>query len=275
MRAAETARRWQPPPGLRWRGRILRVLAVVGVVFAVMYATTWRYLEKNQKALIYFPAGTHLPAAETNFALRNGKVTLRGWLLHPEQSRALIYFGGNAEGLGMERDQIGDLFPGRAVYLVDYRGYGASDGSPDERALFSDALALYDVAHARHASVAVVGRSLGSGVASYLASRRPLERLALVTPFDSLVAVAQSHYPLFPIGRIATERYESSRYIATYAGPVLVLRAGRDEVVPQESTDRLIAAMRARPTVKTFPLAGHNTISDDEQYGRDLADFMK
>ena len=90
---------------------------------------------------------------------------------------------------------------------------------PSQDALFSDALALYDAVHAKHASIAVVGRSLGSGVACFLASRRPVERLALATPFDSLVSVVQAHYRIFPIDAIAKERYESSRYIAAYAGP--------------------------------------------------------
>ena len=127
-------------------------------------------------------------------------MTLRGWKLNPGKSGALLYFGGNAERLDASRDEFARLFPDRTVYLLSYRGYGASEGQPGEAALFGDALALYDAARARHPRrrYAVIGRSLGSGVASYLASQRPVERLALVTPFDSLAEVAQAHYPVVP-----------------------------------------------------------------------------
>jgi pimeloyl-ACP methyl ester carboxylesterase len=167
------------------------------------------------------------------------------------------------------------MYPNRTVYLVAYRGYGASDGTPSERALFSDALALFDLARKRHVSVAVVGRSLGSGVASYLASMRPVERLGLVTPFDSLEHVAHSHYPIFPTGWMLKDRYDSVRYIARYRGPILVLRAGHDEVVPPADTDLLIAAMPVKPIVKQFPGADHNSIGDEDGYERALSEFMK
>ncbi len=248
---------------------------LIMIVVLIAWVASCVFLYKNQRGMVYFRNGTHVPVGETNFALTNDGVVLRGWLFHPEKPRAVIYFGGNAEGLGAERDDLAALFPDRAMYLVDYRGYGASDGSPTEAGLFSDALALFDAVHAKHASVAIVGRSLGSGVACYVASRRPVERLALITPFDSLAQVAQAHYRMFPIDLIATERYESSRYIATYHGPILVMRAGRDEIVPQDSTDRLLAAMRVKPVVKSYPQAGHNTISFEEDYAPSLSGFMQ
>ena len=257
------------------RRRLIRAAVVTVIVIALLYVASCFYLYYNQRGLVYFPQGTHVPIAETDFALTHDGVVLRGWLLHPDKPRAVVYFGGNAEGLGAERDDLAALFPDRAVYLVDYRGYGASDGAPSEAALFSDALALFDAVHAKHASIALVGRSLGSGVASYLVSQRSVERLALVTPFDSLEQVAQARYRLFPIDRIATERYESSRYIASYRGPILVMRAGRDEIVPQESTNRLLAAMRVKPIVRFYPNAGHNSISSEEDYGQLLSGFMK
>ena len=257
------------------RRRLARSAVVLFVLVVVLYIVSCVSLYENQRGLVYFPAGTHVPVSDTNFSFRNEGVTLRGWMMHPGLPRAVIYFGGNAEGVGAERDDLAALFRQRTVYLVAYRGYGASEGAPDEKALFSDALALFDTVKPHHAAIAVVGRSLGSGVASYLASKRPVERLALATPFDSLEQVAQAHYRLFPIDLLATERYESSRYIATYRGPILVLRAGRDEIVPQESTDRLLAAVRVKPVVKAFPFAGHNTISDDEAYAQALTDFMK
>jgi pimeloyl-ACP methyl ester carboxylesterase len=249
----------------------MRLLSMVLLV----YAGACLFLYLQQRHLLYFPAATHVAVQDTNFNLRNGGVVLRGWVLNPGRPRALLYFGGNGEALGAEREELATFFPRRTIYLLAYRGYGASDGEPSETALFSDALALFDDVRSRHAAVAVVGRSLGSGVATYLASRRPVERLALVTPFDSLAEVAQAHYPMFPVHWLLKDRYESMRYMRQYSRPILVLRAGRDNVVPAADTDRLLASMQKGPEVVTFPLAGHNSISDDPGYAAALSEFMK
>lgn len=124
------------------------------------------------------------------------------------------------------------------------------------------------------APVALVGRSLGSGVASYVASQRRVDRLALVTPFDSLAAVAQAHYRWLPVRWLLRERYDSVHWLAGYRGPTLVIRAGRDEVVPSANTDRLVAALPRTPQLEAMPQAGHNTL-DEAAYGRALARFFE
>jgi pimeloyl-ACP methyl ester carboxylesterase len=263
------------PDRSTFRSMSQRAAIRVAKVLLLTYLGACAFLYFDQRNLLYFAAETHVAASETNFALRHEGVVLRGWKLNPGKSRALIYFGGNAEALGMERDELAAMFPDRTVYLLAYRGYGASDGTPDERALFSDALALYDDIRSQHVGIAVVGRSLGSGVGSYLASQRPIERLALVTPFASLVAAASAHYPAFPVAWLMKDRYESARYIRRYHGPILVLRAGRDEVVPAADTDRLLAAMRSAHSVVAFPGASHNSISDEPGYASALSGFMK
>ena len=121
----------------------------------------------------------------------------------------------------------------------------------------------------------MVGRSLGSGVAAWVASQRPVARLALVTPFDGLAEVGQAHYPWLPVGLLASERYPSAEYLRGYRGRLLILRAGRDEVVPPRNTDRLLAALPAPPQIVEFPHAGHNELSDDPRYGEALAGFMR
>lgn len=254
---------------------LLRGLArLVSVVF-IAYAGGCLFLYLQQRNLLYFPAATHAAVQDSNFDLRNGGVVLRGWVLNPGQSRALLYFGGNGEALGAERTELAAIFPHRTIYLLAYRGYGASGGEPSEPGLFSDALALFDHALSEHISVAIVGRSLGSGVATYLASQRPVERMALVTPFDSLANVAEAHYPMFPVTWMLKDRYESTHYVRQYNGPIIVLRAGRDNVVPSVNTNRLLVAMQKAPLVVTFPSAGHNSISDDPGYAAALSEFMK
>ena len=102
-------------------------------------------------------------------------------------------------------------------------------------------------------AIAVIGRSLGSGVASHVAAQRPVARLVLVTPFDSLADVGQAHYRWLPVRWLVKDRYESARYLAKYHGPVLVIRAGRDQVIPAASTHRLIASLPRRRRSSSCP----------------------
>jgi pimeloyl-ACP methyl ester carboxylesterase len=252
----------------RWLVRALFIALLV-------YASACVYLYVDQRNLLYFPEATRADATHFNFSLSSGHLELKGWEFHAGQPDALLYFGGNGENLGIERNDIAAMFPKRAVYLLPYRGYGANGGEPSQRALFADALALFDKVHRTHVRIAVVGRSLGSGVASYLASRKPVQKLALVTPFDSLVAAARFHYPLFPVGWLLKDRYESARYLRKYRKPILILRAGDDQVVPAASTARLIAALPVKPLVVTLRNTGHNSISDDPVYAKALARFMQ
>ncbi len=255
---------------MRWvLGAVLIALLAYLAICVLLYA--------GQRRLLYYPQFTRIDAAATNYVLpREEGVVLRGWRLHPAQARVMLYFGGNAEDLRGFRDFADQAFPGHSVYLLAYRGYGASDGRPSETALLADALALYDRASAEHpgAPVAVIGRSLGSGVASYVAGQRPVARLALVTPFDSLLATAQAHYRWIPVSLLLRDRYPSVDYLQHYASALLVLRAGRDQVVPPSNTDHLLAALHRPVQVQAFDSADHIDISNAPGYASALVRFF-
>ncbi len=254
-----------------------RMLLSIATVVLLGYVGICALLYFNQRALTYYPEFTRVPVAETDFRLTRGGVTLRGWIVNPGRRDAVVYFGGNAERIEASRADFARWFPEDSVYLLAYRGYGASEGQPEERALLADALALFDEVKRRHPDgrIAVIGRSLGGGIASHLAARRPVARLALVTPFDSLAEVAQAHYPLIPVRWLLRDRYESTRQLAGYRGPVLVIRAERDRIVPAASTRALILALPAPPRVLVVPGADHNDVSVHDAYWPTLSEFMR
>ncbi|NJL58986.1 MAG: hypothetical protein HC887_04355 [Desulfobacteraceae bacterium] len=141
------------------------------------------------------------PNAELWVDTRN-HVRLHGWFRNAsglEKAPTIIYFGGNAEDIS---EQIFEFEPlkGWAVLLVNYRGYGLSQGSPSQENLFNDALSIYDHISRREdvdaSRIVAMGRSLGSGVAVHLASQRPLAGVILVSPYDSIRNVAQKIYPV-------------------------------------------------------------------------------
>lgn len=258
----------EPRPRRRW----LRWLALPPLLW--LAACALMYFQ--QRSLIYYPQATGVAIEDTDFALDRGEAMLRGWVVNDGRTDALLYFGGNAERVEYNRAPLARALPGRSLYLPAYRGYGASTGQPSEKALLADALALFDEVRRRHPQgrIAVMGRSLGSGVASHVAAHRPVERLVLVTPFDSLAAVAQAHYPWLPVRWLMHDVYPSTDHLPRYPGELLILRAGQDVVVPPRHTDRLIAALPRAPRVVVFARAGHNDLSDDPRYWQAVADFL-
>jgi hypothetical protein len=198
-------------------------------------------------------------------------------LVNIGQPGAVVYFGGNAERIEDRRTDFARWFPNSSTYLVPYRGYGASEGTPTEADILEDALAVFDQVQARQpqARIVVIGRSLGSAVASYVASKRPVAKLVLVTPFDTMVNVAQSHYPWLPVRWLLQDKFDQAAYLARYDGPVLVVRAGRDQVVPPARTDQLLAALPRRPQVLALPDADHDSVTAGRVYGEALSAFVE
>lgn len=248
---------------------------IVGGALAA-YVALCVLLYAQQRRLIYYPQATRADPATTDWTLARPDAVLRGWVVHPGRRDAVLYFGGNAEPVQANREDFAATLPGRSVYLPAYRGYGASEGTPSEAALLADALAAYDDVRARHpgGEVAVIGRSLGSGVATHVAVERPVSRLVLVTPFDSLAYVAQGHYPWAPVRWLLRDRYASAQRLPRYQGELLVLRAGRDAVVPPARTDALLQRYTGRARVVDFPSAGHDDLSADPRYWRAIGDFL-
>jgi pimeloyl-ACP methyl ester carboxylesterase len=245
------------------RRTMLTFLALAVLVYVGLCIALYIF----QRSMIYFPQPRSAGPSVATIAIRAGDhevvVTTRAHV----GADALIYFGGNAEDVSSNLPDLSRAFPEHAVYLLHYRGYGGSGGTPSEAALFADALALFDRIHAEHPNVAVIGRSLGSGVAVHLASVRPVARLVLVTPYDSLEDIAAGRFPIFPVRWLLRDKFESRKYAPQVSAPTLLIGAEHDEVVPLRSAELL--ATRFRPGVATLvvlPGTGHNTISEHPRY---------
>jgi uncharacterized protein len=253
-------------------------LIMLAVALTLVYGGLCWFLHAKQRDLIYYGAFTRVTPSDGDFVLkRPDETTLRGWVANPGKPDPILYFGGNAERVEVNREAFEQLFPERSVYLLAYRGFGASDGEPSEKVLIPDALAFFDDVQRRHRGqeIAVIGRSLGSGVASQVAAKRPVERLLLITPFDSMVGAAKSHYPVFPVDWLLNERYESSEALKNFDKPVLIVHGGRDDIVPEANTLRLIDALPVEPKVVRIASADHNDISNHDEFYAALFTFMK
>ena len=223
----------------------------------------------QERRLIFFPTRT-LAAAPADFGLRAEElsiaaadgVTLHGWWIEGPGDRVLIWYHGNAGNIG-DRLHNARWFVDRLgvdVVLVDYRGYGRSEGMPDEEGLYLDGLAVYDAVAAqsvRADDIVLFVRSLGGAVAIETALRRPAGVLALESVFRSVPALAREHYWFVPSAVVRT-RMDNLSKMARVRTPTLVLHGDRDGIVPLSHGRRLFEAAGGAAHFHVVEGAGHN-----------------
>jgi uncharacterized protein len=166
----------------------LRVITMAAALYIGICACLFVF----QRNLIYYPQPRANTTGITVLTIEDGAERALVSSRPHEGEDAVIYFGGNAEDVSLDMPEYAAAFPNAAIYLLHYRGYGGSSGAPTEQGIVADALALFDLVHAQHKNVVVIGRSLGTGVAVQVASQRPVVRLVLVTPYDASLTSQQN-----------------------------------------------------------------------------------
>jgi uncharacterized protein len=243
-----------------------RLIFIVFAIAALIYAALCLALFLAQRSFIYFPQPKSA-FGDSPLTLHVDNATVLVSTRPLPGSEAVIYFGGNAEDVSYSLQSLAEAFPKRSLYALNYRSYGGSTGKPSESALIADALVLFDRVHLDHTHVTVIGRSLGSGVAIHIASERPVERLVLITPYDSLVTIAASQFRYFPLTWLMLDKFESWRYAPKVTALTQLIAAQNDEVIPLSSTEALLRHLpQSSATLTVIPGVGHNTISESPQY---------
>lgn len=257
----------------------MTVIAIVVIGFPLLM-----YLA--QDSLIFHPqplgeaqrsALARHAGVESIFANANDGTRLHAWHAGgvSRGERLIMYFGGNAEEVSWMLDAAARRTPGTSWLLVDYRGYGASGGSPSEKALVADALFWHDKVKPNYEKIYVFGRSLGSGVAVQLAAQRPIAGVILVAPFDSLVEVGKHYYPFLPVGWMLRHRFDSLAIAPGIKAPLLCIVATGDEIIPAERSKRLFDAWGGEKRWVGLEGAGHNSTDNAANYWTSIAAFLR
>lgn len=204
--------------------------------------------------------GVHMPPAER----RGDAVSL------------VLGFGGNAWNANDLAMHLHSIFPDRDIVAFHYRGYAPSTGTPSARAILDDALTIYDDVVARLAPdrIAVVGLSLGAGPAVRLARSRPIDGVILVTPFDSLAAMAREHYPWLPTRLLLQHHMDVAGELSTLSTPVAVIAAAQDSIVPPDRTAAVRSSARVLVADRIIADAGHNDLYDRADYMRAMQEAL-
>ncbi len=241
---------------------VLRIYIIIGL-----------FLFFRQRKMIYYPT-REVQHGFSERVFENDGELIKTIVLNPNQDNAIIYFGGNAENVVYSTLDFQQLIS-NTVYLVNYRGYSGSTGKPTEQALYSDAIAIYDEINTTHTKISVIGRSIGSGIATYLASQRPISKLMLVTPFDSLQNIAQAQFPIYPSSIILKDKYRSIDRIKDIDSKTLILIAENDQIVPYKNSVKLVNSFpKEQVDVKIIKNRGHNDISNSLEYMDALNSFF-
>jgi uncharacterized protein len=208
------------------------------------------------------PERLELPAGEG--------ALLQGMLFRGARDDAdvLIGFGGNAQDAELFGQDLAADFPELNVVVFHYRGYGPSTGRPSEQMVLADALTIHDamVARIRPQRVYAIGISLGSAVAAYLAKERRLAGVLLVTPFDSVEAIAKESYFWVPVGLLLRHRFPAAAFMTDNPTPAAVIAAAADRVVKPHRTKALLARLDNLVFQATLPDAGHETLYELPAY---------
>lgn len=258
----------------------LHPLAVILGTLVVIFLSLSASLYIKQRKMLYFPqplsrSSPHLLGMEPfeKTFQRNG-IQLHGWLINPEKEKLIIYYGGNGEEVSYNFESFRRI-EDHAILMMNYRGYGESQGSPSEKRLVGDALALFDEMSRSYSTIILFGRSLGSGVAVQVAGRRAVHSLILVTPFDSVVAVGQKLFPFAPVSLLAKDRYDSIAASRGVKAPALFLLAEMDEIIPIRHGINLADHWEGERQVVTIEGAMHNTIGNYPDYWESILRFLE
>jgi alpha-beta hydrolase superfamily lysophospholipase len=255
----------------------MTALAVIAGAWVLLTATLWL----AQRQMIYFPARDVAPVPD-DVTLRSVEtadgITHRVWVVPAESEpvASVVVFNGNAGNKSHRLELARNLAAhGLEVALFDYRGYGDTEGSPSEEGLLTDAEAVAAIVSESNLPLVYLGESLGGGVATGLATRRPPDALILRSPFASLADMARAHYPFVP-SFLIRDRYPVESQMATLNVPLLVVFGTADSIVPPGQSRRVFEAAAEPKELVEMEGLNHNDadLSAGPELAKTVRDFL-
>ena len=253
----------KPNPFLSWLKRRRMVLALLislyGLVVVVVYS--------SQRYLQYFPSHEDVArqGTETFQPFLSSTGEFLGYVKTSENTRkTLLFFHGNGgEAIHRNWVRLLDRNDEMNIILAEYPGYGGREGKPTEEALFAAGVEAFDAAEAQFGlPILVVGESLGTGVASYVVSKRPAVGLALIAPFTSAVDVASKVYWFLPVRWMMSDPFDSVSHLKNVKIPLRIVQGTNDEVIPISLGRKLLELYSGDDKAfEEVPHFGHNDIA--------------
>ncbi|MCG8325789.1 MAG: alpha/beta hydrolase [Thiotrichales bacterium] len=265
--------------------RMLSSLLTIAVSVFVLLSV---FVYVFQGQLVYFPSqhlvltprDIHLPYEDVSLESTNGN-RIHGWYIpHPHARAQLLFLHGNGGNISHRLDSLNIFYNlGLSTLIIDYQGYGQSEGTPSEQATYDDAQValnfLLEKNPATEQPVIIFGRSLGGAVAGWLATQHTPAALIIESTFTSVMDMGKKYYPFLPVTLLTRYRYDTLSRIGSVGCPLLVVHSPDDEIVPYTFGETLYSHA-SEPKHFLQIRGGHNDgfISSGTLYLDGIADFL-
>lgn len=266
---------------MKYKNYIAKAIRKIFLYASLIYLGLCAYIYIIQNSLIFFPTKTdysqHLNKNAEEVVYNVNGVKLHGWLVNKKYAgkKLIFYYGGNAEDVYHNIADFSNLKA--AVLLINYRGYGYSEGEPSEKAFFSDALAIVQKGKTtlEPEKIILFGRSIGTGTATFVTSQVENDGLLLITPFDSMANVAGEYYPFLPISLLLKHKFNSIQFAPKIKSPTLIIYGSKDRVIPNERTENLFNFFKTKLKIVRIDNADHNDITAYSKYWNEVSKFVE
>ena len=226
----------------------MRVFAILGGSLVLLYLVYVALIGLNQRRLLYFPSHDANRSPLELWIVGEQIIGYARTRPHPRTVWLMTH--GNGGQANQRAYVLAHLASDDALYVLEYPGYGLRAGEPSRTTFDAAAVEAYDALRAAfpQTPIGVIGESIGSGPASFLATLpRPPDKLVLIVPFDTLASVAAEQMPLVPARLLLLDRWDNVAALRNYAGPVDIFGARHDRIIPVAHAQRLAAVVpRAR-----------------------------
>lgn len=260
----------------RWVKIIILLYSGIGIVLYYLQEKFLFHPEKLSNAYVYH---FKIPFEEMNIAF-NKSDTLNMIKFFPADTLrrgVVLYFHGNRDNIERYAKYApGFTKHGYEVWMPDYPGYGKSTGGRTEKKMYEQGMQVQKMAAAKYGydSIILFGKSLGTGIASYVASQSSNKRLILETPYYSIPSMFSYYAPVYPTGKMSTYKIPQYQFLQEVNYPITIFHGSEDGVIPYSNAARLKKVLKGIDEFVTVENASHNDLNDFDLYKNKLDSLL-
>jgi pimeloyl-ACP methyl ester carboxylesterase len=260
----------------RWIKVLLMLYGITGIAIYYLQDTILFHPEKMAKEHSY---NFSIPHKEINIAYNDScNINIIQFTTEAAAKGVVLYFHGNRKNIAWYAKYAPNFTKnGYEVWMIDYPGYGKSTGKLTEQLLYAYAEQLYTFAKSRFAkdSIILYGKSMGSGIAAYIASRKNCKELILETPYYSITSLSAHYFPIYPVGRMIHYKIPSFQYLQRVIVPVTIFHGTSDGIIPYSNAKRLQPFLKPADEFVTIEGGSHNDLNDFPLFHQKLDSLLK
>ncbi|MEP6749396.1 MAG: alpha/beta fold hydrolase [Bacteroidota bacterium] len=260
----------------RWIKIILMLYGLIGIAIYYLQDTILFHPEKIGKNNSY---NISVPHKEINIPYNDSaNINIIQFVTAAPPKGVVLYFHGNRKNIAWYAKYAPNFTKnGYEVWMIDYPGYGKSTGALTEQRLYDYAEQLYRLAASRFAkdSIILYGKSMGTGLATYIASRKNCKELILETPYYSITSLAAHYFPIYPVSRIIHYKIPSYQYLQKVIVPVTIFHGTSDGVIPYSNAEKLKPFLKPVDQFVTIEGGSHNDLNDFPLFHQKLDSLLR